>query len=122
MKELPRDKHLRVLSAIIAVVAAPLILLLLLSPLALARVVITPTAFSDDDRLMSYIVLPITFALGLYGVFLAVTAMRLWKRQTRAGWWALVACVTWMPTGLMPFGVYGLYALLRSKQVRDAWV
>jgi uncharacterized membrane protein YhaH (DUF805 family) len=120
LNDLPRDTHLRVLSAIIGVVALPLLMMLVLSPLAIAR---APAERVFRRRSAHELhILPIAFVLGLYGVFLAITARRLWKRQKRAGWWALVACVTWMPTGLMPLGVYGLYALLRSKEVRDAWV
>lgn len=118
--ELPRDVHLRVLAAMIAAVSAPLVLILVLSPLALARVVLTPEAFSADDRLAAYIALPMMFLLGLYGLFLAITSVRLWKRRLRAGWWALIACATWMPFGLLPLAGYGFYALLRP-QVRKVW-
>jgi hypothetical protein len=118
--EMPRDTHLRVLSVLFLIVAAPLLLVLVLSPIALARVVLEPSAYSADDRIGAYIMLPIAFLLGLYGVFLAIASRKLSKRKPRAGWWAFVACVTWMPTGLMPFGAYGLYALLRPN-VRTTW-
>ena len=119
--EMPRDPHLRALSVLFLIVAAPLLLVLVLCPIALVRVALAPGALSADDRLSAYITFPVGFVLGFYGVFLAIASRKLWTRKPRAGWWALVACVTWLPTGLMPFGAYGLYALLRPK-VRTTWL
>lgn len=120
-RELPRDIHLRVLAALMGVVSAPLLLMLVLSPIALIRVVVSPSDFRGDDIPVAIAVLVLTFFLGIYGVVNAIAAYKLWKRQSRGGWWAAAVCVTWIPVGLLPFGAYGLFALLRPH-VRESWL
>ena len=119
--ELPRDVHLRVLAALMGVVSAPLLLMLALAPLALIRVVVSPSASRGDDMPGMVAVLVLSFFLGIYGVVNAIAAYKLWKRQARGGWWAAAVCVTWIPVGLLPFGAYGLFALLRPH-VRETWL
>ena len=114
------DIHVRILAGLMGLLSLPLLLLLLLTPLAMARLIFDANRFSADDQMMAAFALPLGLMLGLYGAFLTVVAVGLWRRRRWAGLFGTIVCISWFPLGLLPFGVYGLYALLRRK-VRDSW-
>src|SRR5689334_15270556 len=116
-----RDRWVRVLSVLMALVSLPLLLMLVLTPLAVVRVLVFDLdQMPSDDRMVFWIMMPFSFALGVYGLALALVARGLWRRKPWAGFWGTAVCISWFPLGLLPFGVFGLWVLLR-RSVRDDW-
>ncbi len=116
------DAHVRCFAGLMFVLALPLVLMLVLSPIAAVRLAFfDPPIGRSEDALIAAVVLPIGFALGVYGVALLVIAVGLFKRRRWAGYWGAAVALTWFPLGLVPFGAYGLFALLR-KRVRADWL
>ncbi|MBI5536484.1 MAG: hypothetical protein HY898_27425 [Deltaproteobacteria bacterium] len=115
------DVHVRILAVVMGLWAIPLLLMLILAPIAMVRVAFFDPPMHGDDRLMSMIVLPLGIVLGVYGLFLAVTARGLWKGRRWSFLAAVVVSMTWFPLGLLPFGAYGLFALLRAP-IRSQWL
>jgi hypothetical protein len=117
-----RDRWVRVLAGLMAAISAPLLVMLVLAPIAAVRVL----AFdwdrtSPDDRFVFAIAMPLAFVLGLYGVATAVVARGLWRGRRWAGLWGLFVCFSWCIIGLVPFGGFGLWALLRPA-IRREWM
>lgn len=111
---------MRILAALMIVFSVPLLLMLVLSPIAMVRVFLLDGPPKPDDRMVAAIILPLGFVLGLYGVAMAIVGRGLWKGRASFGVWAIVICASWITFGLLPFGVYGVFALVRP-QVRDLW-
>lgn len=115
MGAMPRDRHLTVFAVILAVLGAPLSLFLVLVPLAALRIALSGLPPGDaDDAWIVAIVLPLGFGLGLLGAWQLAVARGLWRMRRWAWWGGLAICALWCMGALIPFGAYGLFALLRA--------
>ncbi len=114
------DRHVRILAVLMILFSLPLLLMLVLAPIAMVRVFLFDGAPKPDERMVAAIMLPLSFLLGLYGVVMAVVGRGLWRGRASMGVWAMVICASWITIGLLPFGAYGVFALVRP-QVRDLW-
>jgi len=114
------DRHVRILAVLMHIVALPLVLLLILSPLAAARIMLEggPPRGEKEDGVMMVVMLAVGIVLGIYGAATLVVARGLWKKKSWSGFAAVLVCLTWLPAGLLPLSVYGLYALLRPSVYR----
>ncbi len=113
-----RDKHVRVLSVLMHVLSAPLILMLLLAPVAALRAAVE--GVREGEEIMVAVMMVFSFGLGIYGVAMLFVARGLWDARRWAGFWGVAISSSWLPLGLLPFAVYGLFALLR-KRVVASW-
>jgi hypothetical protein len=117
-----RERWVRVLAGVMAVLSAPLILMLVLAPIAAVRVLVFDwDRTSVDDRFVFSIMMPIALVLGMYGVATAIVARGIWRAQRWAGVCGMLVCVSWCAVGLVPFGAFGLWALLRPA-IRREWL
>jgi hypothetical protein len=117
-----RERWVRVLAVCMAVISAPLVLMIVLAPIATVRVLCFDWArMPSDDRFVFSIAMPFAFLLGIYGVGMAVVARGLWRERRWAGVCAMVVCVSWCLVGLVPLGAFGLWAMLRAP-VRREWL
>ena len=112
------DRHVRILAVLMHLCAAPLLLMLVLTPIAAGRMILLNEAPPEDERVMVIVVFAFAILLGVYGAAMLIIARGLWKKRRWAGFGALLICVSWFPAGLLPFAVYGLFALLRPAVYR----
>ena len=112
----PLDLHLKLLGVLLTVIGVPLAALAVLTPLAVASVAINGLPAGDDpeELWIALILLPVCLALGLLGALQLAAAWGLWRGRRWGYLGALIASLVWCMGGLLPFGLYGLFALLRA--------
>lgn len=113
----PLDRPLLALLGALILIGLPLAPLAPLTPLALLSIALQglPGGGAPEDKWILMILLPFSFAIGLLGLAQLAAAWGL-KRGRRWGYQgALAISLVWCMAGLLPFGLLGLYALLRLE-------
>ncbi len=113
----PLDLHLKLLCGLLAVMGVPLASFVVLTPMAVVSVALNgmPGGSDPDERWILLILLPLCMGLGLLGALQLAAAWGLWRGRRWGYLGALLASLVWCMGGLLPFGLYGLFALLRAE-------
>jgi hypothetical protein len=111
------DLHLKLLCGLLAVLGVPLASFVVLTPLAALSVAVNgmPGGGDPAEGWILLILLPICMGLGLLGALQLAAAWGLWRGRRWGYLSALLASLVWCIGGLLPFGLYGLFALLRAE-------